>query len=206
MVDVAVTRTMNQAQPDHTDPIQQYLLWEASAGRIGTLGSKNDSTAPYITPRDLKNYLTEERVKAIFQALLPDKASIVDYVLRFYLRGLAILLSIGAGRMIEQFIEKPELQDKRVPFSSRPMCFPQSAGNPDLYEDFAKRQWRYCPGEMIYTMRGEICPHLILPFRVKEQIGRGVSSTVHRIEVTQDQDLNTLQHPVWWWYFKNVSC
>lgn len=162
---------------------------------MGTLGPKEEETGYYISRSALETYFDSPlKIREILNDLLPSQYLDAEYIWQYYRRGFAILLSIDEGRMIRQFVEYSTLQDKHLPFLGPPPAdFPASSDG-KLFTSFYKRQWKYLPMELVYRMRGPIPPDMILPIRVKEKLGRGVSANVHKIEV--DREYNRLGHSV----------
>ena len=182
-------------QPNHTASIQRFLEWQGTSFRMGTLGPKEEESGQYIPRSALDSYFnSHSRVKEILNDILPGQYVDASYVWNHYRRGFAILLSINEGSYIREFVEHPELQDLRLPFSETPpKGFPASSES-TLFASFYHQQWRYFPLDLMYKMRGEIPQKAILPIRVQQKLGRGVSATVYKIEV--DEEYNKLRHKV----------
>lgn len=183
---------------EHRDPIQRFLTWEASSAHVGTLGLKNEDEGKYIPKTLLDTYFkSNQTIKAILDVFFKDHRVQPDayWIREHYLLGFAILLSMGKGPMIAQFVDHSKLQDKYLPFSERPSTGFPTLSDGDFFTSFYQRQWKYLPQELNYRMRGSISPDVILPFQVcKEKLGRGRSANVHKIVV--DDDCNKLGHPV----------
>lgn len=174
---------------DHVKQIQRFLAWESRVSRVGTLGPKNKDDAKYI-PKSLHDayFQSHQTVKNILDELLPTDHPNAYYVWCHYRWGFTILLSIGQGRMIGQFAEHPSLQDKHLPFPEQPPTGFPNGSDGNLFESFYERQWRYFPQELNYGMQGPIPSQVILPFRIIENLGRGVSADVNQIVVDDDYD------------------
>ena len=188
---------MSQSQFDHLTPIQKFLAWEASPDTlcVGVKDSKQEELGNYISSTSLDRYFgSQQVVREILDALLPETQPDLYYVGKHYRYCLAILLSIHQGPMIHHFIEYPSLKDQLLPFPrDPPIDFPVSS-EIDLFAAFYDRQWRYLPTQLMYKMRGPLSPHTILPFQILERLGRGRSAKIYKIQV--DEEYNALHHPV----------
>lgn len=183
---------MPHSQPDHEDSIQEFLEWErqVSTRRNGTIGPQNDETQDYVPLSALNAHFKDESVvrRVISDLGLQDPPS-AYYVRDLYLQVFAILLSIHKGSMIRQFTNREYLNDQYLPFRAKPSDFPASSDDL-LWTAFQERQWRFRPVKMRNGMSGEQPPAAILPFTVDDQIGDGVSASIHKIMV--DSEYNSL--------------
>ena len=158
--------------------------------RIGCGGSKDEEKRKYIPLGKLRERLTRSRVADLLAALFNNEersAPDVDIIIRHYLRPFAILLRIGEGKMISQFVKHKNLQDDRLPFDHEPLQFPSSTQR-NIFAAFHQEQWAFCPLTLEYSMDVQIGPDEILPITSKEQIDEGGSSITYIIIVDRDYD------------------
>ncbi|KAL9632109.1 MAG: hypothetical protein Q9164_005519, partial [Protoblastenia rupestris] len=182
---------MSESQPDYEPAIQEFHQWRESEGarRSGIRGSDNKTTCSFIPVSILGKYLVgqSDRIERLLQALfrstemLPPEPS---YVRAHYLRPFAILLSIGQGRMILQFVLHKSLEDHRLPFRGRPTDFPLTI--PDSYHLFESHQWQFCASKLEYDMRHHLDDQAILPITQIEEIGNGENAVFHKIVVEEN--------------------
>ena len=184
---------MPQPQQDENEYIQGFLAWQKSEEvlRKGYRALDGGAKAFYVPFRSLETYLGDrQRLKHILKAIFPEGHSLNgEYIREHYLRILAILISIGQGRMILQFMKTQKMQDTYLPFNSQDSGFPQSSGY-DLPTRFCEHQWRFCPPKMVRHMEYSYEENAILPFRVEDFIEKGGSAHIFRICV--DEDYNQL--------------
>ncbi len=186
--------------------VQDFLHWLKSpeASRIGCSAFENEEERVYIPLKKLKERLTRRRVKGLLSALFDNKersAPDVDVVISHYLRAFAILLRIGKGIMIYQFVNHKSLQDERLPFLQEPSEFPSSS-QCDIWAAFRQEQWAFCTLTLEYNMGLPIRPDEILPINHKEKIAEGGSSITYRIIVDREYDkLVPPDHAVGWTFF-----
>ena len=134
----------------------------------------NQSRAPYIPLPELQQYFRDEsRVLRIFDSLfygdyekdLPIKA------LPRYLRVFSILLLIGKGRFIRQFVRYDSLSDGKLPFENPPPDFPLSTDQ-DMLQVFQDRQWLFCALDLDYDCDRILTSQYILPIIPQQRIGK----------------------------------
>ena len=179
-------------QPDHDTSIQNFLKWFESpdSSSIGCCGSENEEERIYIPIDKLREKLSRRTVEDLLGALF-DKGEIstpnVDVVISRYLRTFAILLCIGQGSMIRQFVNYRNLADDRLPLLQQPSEFPLSTqGN--IFAAFYQQQWAFCASTLEYNMSLYIGPDEILPINQKEKIDEGGSSITYKIVVDKGYD------------------
>ena len=179
-------------QPDHDTYIQDFFKWIKSPDtfRIGCGGVVNEEQRKYIPLEKLKERLTPLRVEGLLAALFENEersAPNVDFVISHYLRPFAILLCIGQGSMIYQFVKYESLADARLPFSREPSKFPSST-QCDIWAAFRQEQWMFCAQTLRFNTSFHIEPDCVLPILHKEQIDEGGSSITYKIIVDRDYD------------------
>lgn len=199
-----------ESQPDHDPRIQEFLKWSKSpdTSRIGCGGFENGGERAYIPLEKLKERLTRRRVEGLLAALFDNgetSAPDVSVIIRHYLRPFVILLRIGEGRMIHQFVNHKSLEDDRLPLLQEPSEFPSSTQS-DIWTAFRQEQWAFCALTLEYSMGLHIRPDEILPIIHKEMIAEGGSSFTYKIIVDKDYDkLVPPEHAVGWMFFP-IQC
>ena len=186
------------SQPDHNTYIQDFRRWIKSPDsfRIGCDGVENEGERKYIPLEKLKERLTRRRVEDLLAALFENEersAPNVDFIISHYLRPFAILLHIGEGSMIYQFVKYKSLEDARLPFFQEPSEFPSSRSN--IWAAFRQEQWMFCAQTFVFNTSVHIEPQVILPINHKEKIAEGGSSTTYKIMVDRDYDKLVPQEP-----------
>ena len=180
------------SQPDHDTYIQEFLKWSESPGscRKGCGGMVDEEERIYIPLEKLKERLTRRRVEGLLAALFEYEersAPNVDVIIRHYLRPFAILLCIGEGSMIYDFVKYENLQDARLPFSEKPSDFPSST-RCDLWAVFRRKQWKFSVQTLEFNTRFHIEADVILPINRKKKIAESGSSITYKIMVDRDYD------------------
>ncbi|KAL0261745.1 hypothetical protein SLS55_003175 [Diplodia seriata] len=103
-------------------------------------------------------------------------------ILNKYRKVFCILLSIGKGQFIENFIPHESLNDSKLPFQAQPADFPQSTES--LLEQFRDAQWMF-NAVFFEPYRTHLClsPQHILPILKIEDIkgGEGHSAVVRKV-------------------------
>ncbi len=181
------------SQLDYDTHIQDVLSWKNSSDtwRLGSGGVDSEFDRRFIPRSTLEKKFKEPgKVEGLLRALfgnsndaLPD----ADYIRNRYLRPFVILLCVGQGEMIYQFVEHESLQDRHLPFRAVPEGFPSSATG-DLWETFKKEQWGFCATDLEYNMSYHLNTDQILPVVDKERLGEGGSAVTHKITVHPDYD------------------
>ena len=180
------------SQPDHDPYIQDFLKWSESPHtfRIGCGGFENEEKRKYIPLKELRERLNRRSVEDLLGALFDNGERLapdVDVIISHYLRPFAILLGIGEGRMIYQFVHHKTLEDDRLPLLQKPSEFPSSTRG-DIWAAFRQEQWAFCALTLEYSMGLRIGPDEILPINHKEKIAEGGSSVTYKILVDRDYD------------------
>lgn len=180
------------SQPDHHTCIQDFLKWSESPHtfRIGCGGFENEEERKYIPLKKLRERLNRRSVEDLLRALFVNGERLapdVDVIMSHYLRPFAILLAIGEGRMIYQFVIHKALEDDRLPLLQKPSEFPLSTRG-DIWAAFRQEQWAFCALTLEYSMGLCIGPDEILPINHKEKLAEGGSSITYKILVDRDYD------------------
>lgn len=183
---------MVEAQADDNPVIQGFLTWKESRGtqRLGCGGGGNEVDRKYLPYTTLEKKLSIQKIKELLKALFNDSDKYVpdaELIRKRYLRPFAILLSISNGRMIYQFVEHINLQNDFLPFHIKPHGFPSST-NCDLFEEFRRAQWEFCPVKLDYDTSCRLETDEIIPINRKEKIGDGGSAIIYKIVLDKEYD------------------
>ena len=125
-------------------------------------------------------------VSLLFQVcrILPNPP---EDAISHYLRPFAIVLRIGEGRMICQFVNHKSLQDDQLPHTRKPSEFPTST-RPDIWATFRQEQWAFYALTLEYSRVRNIGPDEILPINQKNKNAKGGSPVTYKIPVDEDYD------------------
>lgn len=186
---------MANPQPNHLPALQKFFRLVKSCNvNCEAIGKdKNRSTTSFISTKDIKERLAANDYE--FVADLLDEIFGRDWSSNINVEELAtkcplvfaILLCLGQGRYITNFIRHADLQDRRLPFVHRPEEFPHF-DNVDFFESFREVQWKWCAPEMTMFNDQEFRDEDILPFKSKTWIHGGMSAAVHKVEIHPDYD------------------
>jgi hypothetical protein len=184
---------MPRLQPDHKGRLQKFHRWLKENAVNGTSNTATDSPRQFITFQSLKTYLEGPReLQRILDQLFSDDDEPPvepDTVLNGYTRVFAILIDIGKGHFIEEFVKHDSLSDQKLPFEVAPPQFPHDANNSEFFTKFHEHQWKFCPYIFVRNkINAELNKRYILPIVSKEWIAEGGSSTVYKIELHPEYD------------------
>ena len=197
---------MSEISFEGKEPFQEFLQWKEKTWRQGSGGPSgypvsNNAPDPryqYVSWSQLREEFTKPRIQKLLDAVFagsekdaPDADTILEDYLRPFI--ILVLLGHGLGRLILHFLKHPALGDKRLPFQKLPYGFPKSVNEPDLFANFCKLQWQFCPVELKYNMRQALCSDHILPLQYKKTLAGGGSAVTYKIKV--DAEYNKLEHP-----------
>ena len=99
------------------------------------------SNRPFISDRDIRGYLTQGRIVSLLRALGLEPA-LVDDIHDRYLLVFSILNWIGMGAYIGYFTLHEILEDRYLPFPSRPDYWPHGC---DFFPQFFEKKMRGRP-------------------------------------------------------------
>lgn len=100
-------------------------------------------------------------------------------IVRRYRRILAILLYIGRGVLLIEFLKDPDLDDKHLPFWE-PKRFPGSAEDFGL---FFHAQWKFHVRSIRYRNNTTWHPLQIQPFKSLGRLGEGNGGQAHLVQI-----------------------
>jgi hypothetical protein len=96
----------------------------------------------------------------------------------------AILVLIAQPASISKFIEADELQDAKIPFKVE--VLKEEIKISEAYE-FDEKQWEFAaPTFLQGTLNRCLKNRIILPFKLKKDVGRGAFGNVCLVELDQD--------------------
>lgn len=182
-------------QATHLPAVQDFYVWIKDA-RVAT--SPNNDLDDFIPAGAVQAYLREDpsRLTAIFTALFGSEDSRwrgrTSEIVNWYSVVFAILVSIGYGNHILNFLGHETVCDEKLPFEVRPNRFPYEPS--DSYEDemfdrFQKAQLRFCAVKFHRNSTNEFDDSRPLPFLSKELIDEGGSAKVYKVEIHGSHDM-----------------
>ncbi|EME78933.1 uncharacterized protein MYCFIDRAFT_216798 [Pseudocercospora fijiensis CIRAD86] len=186
------------SQPDHERDLQALLQWI----KRNTVESHDVTTGAvqpggeFIPAAAVEEYLSDGgtygRTKSILRnVFFGNPTKIEKTVAEKCPRILCILAELGSANLISEFVRYPNLHDRRLPFDSprvAPKNFPVSTKDPDFYEAFYKKQWKYFAPELYPEIQAELLDEYVLPFERLELKGKGHDAWVYRATVHKMHD------------------
>lgn len=153
--------------------------------------SDYDWNVPFVSFTALEDYFGQPHVvdnllRALFNKDELELESLhADQIKRNYSRVFCLLIIIGHGRFINEFV-KHNIHDKRLPLLPHEQnIFPITTSDSSFFDKFCQEQWQFCVPKLHNAdiVRGFDHPETILPIRRKRTLGEGGSATVYEIEV-----------------------
>ena len=128
----------------------------------------------------LKSYFMANEsstLTSIISELFESDFPLIDpeLILRSHTAVFCILLRLGQGKCIEDFVQFEELSDSRLPFDPNqpPAEFSFANDDPSFLQRFCKKQWMYCvPVFNRHMLHKHFGPQRLLPITYKESLGR----------------------------------
>lgn len=188
-----------QGNYDNDQEIQDFYHFVEDKRQQGVRLTDNESASQcpfgfsycdWIPVPDLEEYLTPTKITQLLQSVyakrtrLPVNADSVEECLRIF----TILLLIGRGSAIKYFVENT-LWDKNLPFTSRPLNFPNLANSPDdFWPEFERIQWQLCAHYFRRIhVNTRLDKNIILPITKWEKLDdSGASGTICKIRIHPD--------------------
>lgn len=164
------------AQPVRRSTLTQFFQWESESW-VEVVADLSTEDKVYFMPLDtLKAYFTandSEILTGIIAELFESEFPPVDpeLILRSHTAVFCVLLRIGEGKAIEDFVQFEELSDSRLPFDpkSPPAEFASANDDRTILQRFCEKQWMYCvpifSRSMLHKRFG---PQRLLPITHKE--------------------------------------
>jgi len=159
----------------------QNWICETHVAGCASDDSLESGLQDFIPDGEVHLYLKhQDRCLRILAELFDHDDIVVDKrtLLASYSKVFAILVKIGSGRYIASFLKHAELGDDRLPLSAKPGSFPSGV----RFDAFRHEQFRFCAA-VFDRERHSFESDRILPYLQKTEVGRGVSSVVHKIKV-----------------------
>ena len=187
---------MVESQPDHNSDIQNFQQWARDARCVTSGGDTRDElTQSFIPNPKLESYLrVPRRVRSLLEALFPGNELPVEpeEVRKKYSKVFVILLLIGKGRYIENFVGRDSLCDQHLPFESKPSAFPIESTDPHFFKKFHDIQWELCAPYFDDATNKQFEPNEILPIIHKEKLAGGGNATIYKIKIHEAYNRLTL--------------
>ena len=194
LAEVRFHAPMDRPQNDSDPSIQHLLQWVESTpdrGMRSAADVKNgyDWNVPYISQAALAIYFSKfQAVEKLLIALFgnhPSRDSLNAHQIKEnYCKIFCLLISIGKGQFITQFVENG-IDDHNLPLQTQPPDFPSSASDPHFFSAFYREQWKFCPHKLhadTFNRQFKAKEH-ILPIRKIAELGEGGSATAFKVEV-----------------------
>ena len=184
---------MGASQSDHHKDIQDFHQLISTLRCPCISITKDHHQSSFVPESLLRDYFQDSyHAKRLLAALYPDVECPVnpERILK-YSRVFSILLLIGKGHFIQNFVQHQELQDHKLPFDDQPRSFPTDTADARFFIMFYKRQWEFCPPEFEEGMDVHFRDEYVLPILEEKEIGKGGSGRVYKIVL--HKDYNKLQ-------------
>lgn len=179
-------------QPAYHPEIITFIRWVEAASIKGTHDPTAVATRPFMPLSQLDKYLREgNRTKRLLQALFhPGQPPIEpEDVWQNCIIVFSILLLIGKGPFISEFIQHEELWDVKLPFSLRPSRFPPSPDGDRFFDSFFQQQWQFYPHTFRQNViNAQVENERVLPILDKQLLGEGSSAFIYKIKLHPDYD------------------
>lgn len=140
------------AEPDHQTALEEFFQWETKS-RVEIVDDATADERAYFVPLDsLKSYFKAEESKTLTR-IISEVFDATDFppidpedILRSHTAVFCILLHLGRGQCVEDFISYEELSDSRLPFDPKhpPAEFSFDDEGPNFLQQFCEKQWMYC--------------------------------------------------------------
>jgi hypothetical protein len=178
------------AQHDEHPDIQTFLKWVRDNSEYAILDTNTEERAAFMPLKTVKRHFAEHdgaRLKELLAAVFFPNDPPVDpkTILRNYTQIFCTLMEIGKCRFIESFT-RWSYGDSRLPFEldDAPPHFPTDTTDPNFYENFCKKQWKFCVPELESPMTNTYFHRdLILPIVRKEVITDSGSAMLYKIQL-----------------------
>ena len=167
--------------------IQDFTAWSQSPEVVclEKCGDGFRADRPFIPYTILEaQFDRPHQIRRLLTALFPHKTltELPDSgLVRFeYLRVFSILLCIGRGRSIFEFIQQ-RLLDKLLPFQNTDVL--ARIKDPDIASAFFQRQWAFCAPVFGLNLDKHFSKDWVLPILRKEKLSGGYNASVYKILV-----------------------
>jgi hypothetical protein len=180
--------------------VQAFYVWIKNPRVAITEDEDPAGLDDFIPDGEVQAYFREDssRLPAILTALFGSEGSRwrgrTNEIATRYSVVFAILVFIGYGEHILNFLGHETLCDEKLPFEVRPNKFPWEPSDSDeLFDRFQKEQLRFCAVRFHRNTTHEFDDSRPLPFLSKELIDEGGSAKVYKVQIHGSHDM--LQGP-----------
>jgi hypothetical protein len=187
-------------QPTYHPAVQEFYAWIKDSGVAITQDKNTSGLDDFVPAGEVQAYFRKDlsRLTAVLNALFGSEDSRwrghVNEIVDHYSVVFAILVSIGYGEYILNFLPHETLCDDKLPFEVRPTKFPRPHLDSDeIFDHFQKAQLRFCAVKFHRNSTHEFDDSRPLPFLSKELIDEGGSAKVYKVEIHVSHDM--LQSP-----------
>jgi hypothetical protein len=178
------------AQHDEHLDIQTFLRWLRDNSEDAILDPNTKERAAFMPLKTVKKHLEENssaRLKELLRAVFSPNDPPVDpdTIHKNYTQIFCTLVEIGKCHFIESFTCLSH-GDSRLPYvdAAPPPDFPIDPTDPKFYENFCKKQWKFCVPELESPMTNKrFHQDLILPIVSKEVITASGSAMLYKIQL-----------------------
>jgi hypothetical protein len=184
--------SLTLGQRSHEPEIQNLVRWIKNERLNGCYSLRDQGRTTYIPRRELVAYFGDAGLQSLLLALCQDQNQNLlhdeNRILKDYIAILAILVRIGNGEFISEFLRFHNMSDRFLPFYQRPSRFP-SLPEHDFWDDFYRSQWLFCPHTFEQDQMGvSIDDNCVLPIEPQGQQGKGGFATIYKIQIDSQYD------------------
>jgi hypothetical protein len=184
--------SLTLGQRSHEREIQNLVKWIENERLNGCYSLREQDRTTYIPRRELVAYFGDAGLQSLLLALCQDQDQHLlhheNRILKDYIEILAILVRIGNGQFIGEFLRFQNMSDRFLPFYQRPNRFP-SRPEHDFWDDFYRAQWLFCPHTFGHDQMGVfIHDNCVLPIEQQGRRGKGGFATIYKIQIDSQYD------------------
>ncbi|EPE29987.1 Protein kinase-like (PK-like) [Glarea lozoyensis ATCC 20868] len=194
--------------PGHDAPaIHEYLQWIANPNNCqeGMIDPASEEKHLFLPSADVERHLTAHNyrnlaplLQAVFLNSHNNPIDACDMVEGYHCI-FSILLQIGKGHLLGQFLHHDHLKDAFLPFSNDhpPADFPIDPADADpkaFLQRFCQQQMKFCPPKIENRPGKVFADGRILPFTVKERLAKGGSATLYKVVLHNQYDGLSTHH------------
>jgi hypothetical protein len=175
-----------QSNIEQPRPIEEFLEWTRRNQIYAVTDPEIEERSAFVPLHIIKNYFNRERIGNILSSFAYSSAQIDALgVFPSYITIFCILLAIGHGDAIEDFVGYEHLSDEYLPFDTnhQPPGFPTPKSNADLYSSFCDQQWRFCPPYFKENMDARFEAKRILPIVQRTKLAGGGNAILSEINL-----------------------
>lgn len=195
------TRPASRQPTYHHPAVQAFYSWikepRIKQPRVATAQDKDTvGLDDFIPAGEVQEYFRKEppRLTAILAALFGSEDSRwrgrVSEIVTSYSVVFAILVFIGHGEYILNFLPHETLGDDRLPFETRPNKFPWAPSDSvELFDRFQQAQSRFCAVRFNRSTTPEFDDSRPMPYLSKELLDEGGSAKVYKVQIHAAHDM-----------------